>query len=112
MSENTAKILSRGLGIVQMPGRSYPGVVIQGDSLTLIFSKLMHSATALKKLGADDETLAITLEAVQNVGGMLVYYQEVCAEAGYVGTYQPLKDSQYLELIREYDRITNDDPPS
>jgi len=43
--------------IVRPPGRAFPGVVIQGDSLSLLARAALRVLATLKEAGADEETL-------------------------------------------------------
>ncbi len=57
MSETTAELLSppSNYCVVQLPGRKYPGVVCQGDSLSAISSRLGVIDARLKAIGLDYE---------------------------------------------------------
>jgi len=66
--------------VLQTPGRRYPGVVIQGDSLGGIVGEL-HGA--IQFFDSDrDEALGCLQNAYDNLKSRLDQYHEVCRENG------------------------------
>jgi len=68
--------------IVRPPGRAYPGVVIQGDSLSLLARAALRVLATLKEAGADEETLEAAGLLASGLGGRLLHYQDVLARHG------------------------------
>lgn len=63
-------------GIVRMPGRNFPGCVIQGDSLSILcsFARSIHQ----RVVALDDEELSgDTAEMLDLLEGRLKHYEEV-----------------------------------
>lgn len=67
--------------VVQMPGRSYPGVVVQGDSLHILVSELREMQQLLQARDYDElkDALADVRERLEDA---LHGYEAVCAERG------------------------------
>lgn len=55
--------------IVRVPGRSFPGVVIQGDSLSILHENAKTLSLRVQQLGVQDEEL---LYAAQELQGQLL----------------------------------------
>ena len=67
--------------VVQLPGRKFPGVVFQGDSLRILVSNLRQMCQEAAKhqddeLNAGFESLLVTLESVMG------HYESVCQSRG------------------------------
>jgi len=76
----TAKLLTRpvNFAVVQLPGRQYPGVVVQGDSLTGLVNQLDRMKASLA--AGDLEELAAEIEDMSELlTGVLNSYKSVCA---------------------------------
>jgi hypothetical protein len=78
-----AQVLSDGgnWSIVQLPERKFPGVVVQGDSLSILVAELASALAALQAgntVGAEDE-LAATLDQLSAVKR---HYEAVLGEHG------------------------------
>jgi len=76
-----AKMLSPSVnyGVVQMPGRQFPGVVVQGDSLNEIVQNLKRAKVAFSA-GDLDEALACLDLVINPLEGALTGYERVCAQ--------------------------------
>lgn len=68
-------------GIVRMPDRSFPGCVIQGDSLAILFeaARECHQRAALTGDSELTEELAALVEALDD---RLRHYEQVLADHG------------------------------
>ena len=77
MSQDVATILSHvsNIGIVQLPGRRYPGVVVQGDSLHIMLGQAIEVARELKRLGSE-EAYFKALDMVSKLRGQRMFYEE------------------------------------
>jgi hypothetical protein len=67
--------------IVRMPGRNYPGCVIQGDSLNI----LLNTAKRAHKLAAStgiEDLIDETEELVANLSDRLDYYEAILKTHG------------------------------
>jgi len=78
-----AKLLSSpaNFAVVQLPGRKFPGVVFQGDSLKILsreIEKLKRDVSVYKNIeieaGLDD--------IAERISGALKHYEKVCADRG------------------------------
>jgi hypothetical protein len=88
MSES-AELLSRAMNyaVVQLPGRKFPGVVVQGDSLRSLVGRL-HALRLLAE-SHDDEELSIGLADVHDILLQAsLHYERVCQERGIALPYE------------------------
>lgn len=67
--------------IVRMPGRSFPGCVIQGDSLSILLHRA-EEVLELAKRSADHELIESAQEIVDSLQGRLDHYAQVLTEHG------------------------------
>jgi hypothetical protein len=68
--------------VVQLPGRKFPGVVVQGDTLHGLVNEVDGLVRLLRSNEVDDEILA-TLELIsEKLTGAMNHYEHVCAEHG------------------------------
>lgn len=74
--QQIAKILSQASnsGVVQMPGRKFPGIVIQGDSLFNLF-KQVHYCLQQAKQNQDEEAYYEILMLAETLQGQLLNYE-------------------------------------
>jgi hypothetical protein len=82
--DKCAKLLTpaHNFAVVQLPGRQYPGVVVQGDSLTILINRLRDAKGALQA-GRSDEALAmLTDELDETLKPIQALYERVLAEHG------------------------------
>jgi hypothetical protein len=79
----TAEILSHASnsGIVQMPGRKFPGIVIQGDSLSNLFEQVC-CCLKLAKQHQDEDAYYKILMLAKMLQGHLVNYEKKLTELG------------------------------
>ena len=80
METKTVEIYSEAsnFAIVRVPGRRFPGCVIQGDSLSIL---LAHAKIVLEKVrGSNDEDLLSSAEElVESLQSRLDHYERVLA---------------------------------
>jgi type VI protein secretion system component VasF len=83
MPSDTAQILSHipNSGIVQLPGRRFPGIVIQGDTLSNLFDSAQFLLAEFKRL-RDEERYYETLMFAEQLQAQLVHYEEVLQAQG------------------------------
>jgi hypothetical protein len=77
MSSDTAQILSHvpNSGIVQLPGRRFPGIVMQGDTLSNVFESSRFLLGEFKRL-RDEERYYETLMFAEQLQAQLLHYEE------------------------------------
>jgi hypothetical protein len=93
-------------GVVRMPGRAYPGCVVQGDSLATLFRTARRVAYLVKDTGAAEAELLGDLEDLcrsLSLLDRLLHYQEVLRQEGF--------DLPYVWPVSEEDavRLTPDE---
>jgi hypothetical protein len=89
------KLLSNQVNspVIQLPYRNYPGVLIQGDSLFILYSRAESLRDMLKQnqpeqlsdeelLTAEDTPLDLANELVDLLAGYVVNYRSACKEHG------------------------------
>jgi hypothetical protein len=89
--------------VVRMPGRRFPGAVVQGDSLSILCAEARDISQRLKDLGTtDEELLSAAQEHQEKLLGRLLHYQEVLAAHGIELPYSsPAASSDLVVLVRE-----------
>ena len=68
--------------IVRMPGRAFPGIVVQGDTLSTWRQRLADIAAALRTDPADGETLDELDYFVSEMSELLGRYEDLLAAHG------------------------------
>ena len=68
-------------GIVRLPERKFPGVVIQGDSLSILYGDLM-SAVENAEGRVSEEAFLTMLESAQSVEAHLLSYESTLRSHG------------------------------
>jgi len=83
MTDLTAPILAEvpNSGIVQLPGRRFPGVVVQGDSLSSMFDELA-SALRHAKQRRDAEAYYATFAVASRLQELLAAYENTLGAIG------------------------------
>ena len=78
--DDTAKLLTppHNYAVVHLPGRHFPGVVVQGDSLSIIVS-LLQKAKSEEDPNERTELIGDVLEMLEP---SLEHYKTVCRAAG------------------------------
>ena len=92
-----------GNAIVRIPGRRFPGAVLQGDSLSILHANAKDLSSRLKELGVQDEELLCGAQELQEqLLGRLLHYQQVLAahemELPYAGA---VGSSDLVRLVPE-----------
>jgi hypothetical protein len=78
------------LAMVRMPGRKFPGMVIQGDSLNIL-CRLATSILSKAKVTGDMELIDEASELNDLLAGRLKLYESVLQEHGIKLPYNPAK---------------------
>jgi hypothetical protein len=67
--------------VVQLPGRRFPGVVFQGDSLHTLYLQIGNARKRASK--GDDEELQIELDEIfQTLSEVVDHYERTCERNG------------------------------
>lgn len=82
MSESI-ELLSRpaNYAVVQLPGRKFPGVVFQGDSLHSLLQSITELCQLTEKYG-DDGVAASLAELSESLSEVVQLYEKVCSDRG------------------------------
>ena len=88
-----------------MPGRQFPGSVIQGDSLSILCAEAKEISARLKQAScADEELLYLAQEHQEKLLERLLHYQGVLAEHQISLPYSaPVESSDLVALVPEGD---------
>jgi hypothetical protein len=79
----SAKILETGANgaVVQLPERKYPGIVVQGDSLSILVSDVEELRESIAK--KDEAEVAASLGSIErHLKERLEFYESVLAKHG------------------------------
>ncbi|WP_410623280.1 DUF6959 family protein [Amycolatopsis sp. cmx-8-4] len=82
MNDNTAKVHGRhgNYALVQLLGRSYPGLLVQGDSLKQV-GDIADELAELREQGRDGEFDEALNEIVEVIKGLTYSYESMMREA-------------------------------
>lgn len=82
MSE-VAEILSKptNYAVVQLPGRAFPGVVFQGDSLNSLTTRVAE-LRSLSEMAHEEEITAGLTEMFEQLSEVVAHYESVCRARG------------------------------
>jgi hypothetical protein len=96
--QQTAKILSQtsNSGIVQMPGRKFPAIVIQGDSLFNLLEQVRCCLQQAKQ-HQDEEAYYEILMLAETMQGQLLNYETTLSKLGLEYPYFPSIQEQLIE---------------
>ena len=99
MTDLSAPILAEvpNSGIVQLPGRRFPGVVVQGDSLSSMFDEL-SSALGHAKDRRDEEAYYATFAVASQLQDLLAAYENTL---GAIGSSLPYSASIKTRQVRD-----------
>src|SRR5690349_3003999 len=86
--------------IVQLPGRKFPGIVIQGDTLSNLFEGARCLLAQHRQL-QDEEQYYETLDIAEALQAQLLHYEQTLAEHGFRLPYT-IPISQRL-VINDFD---------
>jgi hypothetical protein len=80
MSHGQADLLTpaTNFAIVQLPGRQFPGVVFQGDSLNILAGEIAEIRRLIKNGDEPEELEGVLDEVSERLESILVRYKEVC----------------------------------
>jgi hypothetical protein len=89
--------------VVRVPGRQFPGSVIQGDSLSILCDDSKDLSLRLQHLGiTDEEALSLAQGLQEQLLGRLVHYQQVLAAHNVALPYSaPVSESDLVALVAE-----------
>lgn len=81
--DGIAKLLTdpTNYAVVQLPGRQFPGVVFQGDSIHALIGQIQNALAAAQK-HADDELNAELEDALELLSGVQNKLKLVCEREG------------------------------
>lgn len=84
MERVAAEILSRAgnWAVVQMPGRNFPGLHMQGDTFAALRTRLAAAARQIRREPADPDALDELDSAVEEMDAVLSFYERVLSERG------------------------------
>ncbi len=107
MREEKLEVFSEAsnLAIVRPPGRKFPGVVIQGDSLSNLCSCAIEVARRLPDLGVKDEAvLGAAEELVEGLVARMLHYQDILDQHGIALPYsKKFSGDDMLKLLPDDD---------
>lgn len=84
--------------VVRTPGRNYPGVVVQGDSLAVLCDLANRVALALREQGLSEDAQQDAQDVLDALVARLLHYQNVLAERGIPLPYGgPRRRSDFVE---------------
>jgi hypothetical protein len=109
MEELTLEVYSTrtNCAVVRPPGRRFPGVVIQGDSLSILCGEVNQIAIALRASNVDDEARAVMQEVLDRLVTWLLHYQEVLQQHGLQLPYgEPRSRSDFATIY-----VDEEEPP-
>ncbi|MFE9191150.1 DUF6959 family protein [Micromonospora sp. NPDC007208] len=84
MSQDQAQVLSRGtnFAVVQLSGRAFPGIHLQGDTFAALLVQLADAARLLRRDPADRAVLDELDDAVGELERFLGFYEATLSERG------------------------------
>jgi len=87
-------------GIVHMPGRRFPAIAIQGDSLSTMLITAIESMEKAKEL-KDEELYYGNLELAERLRDHLTQYEEILEKEGFEKPYS--LTAKNLELVDDFE---------
>ncbi|MGC4881008.1 DUF6959 family protein [Micromonospora sp. DT43] len=84
MSQDQAQVLSRGtnFAVVQLSGRAFPGIHLQGDTFAALLVQLADAARLLRRDSGDRAVLDELDDAVAELERFLGFYEATLSERG------------------------------
>ncbi|MEU1688894.1 hypothetical protein [Micromonospora sp. NPDC005707] len=84
MSQEQAQVLSRGTNcaVVELAGRAFPGLHLQGDTFAALWIQLADAARTLREDPGNGEALDDLDYAIQEAQGFLGFYEATLSEQG------------------------------
>ena len=100
MTTDEPKLLSHipNSGVVHLPGRRFPGIVMQGDTLSSVLESARYLLGEFKRL-RDEERYFEVLAFAEQLQGQLLHYEDTLKQHG--------MDLPYIDSIRN--RLISDD---
>ncbi len=74
--------------VVQLPGRQYPGVVFQGDTLNAFEQRLRRIIGQIRGQVGDDELFELE-ELCNELAEVRSDYELILAQTGFLASYKP-----------------------
>ena len=87
-------------GIVHMPGRRFPAVAIQGDSLSSMLSTAMELMEKGKRY-QDEDLYYGSLELAERLRDHLAHYEEVLEKEGFEKPYS--LTAKKIEIVDDFE---------
>lgn len=80
----SASILSHisNSGIVHLPGRRFPGIAIQGDTLSALYDSTLYLLTQFREQNAEEEYYEV-LPIAEQLHAHLLHYEKTLKEHGF-----------------------------
>src|SRR5947208_15384020 len=82
------------IAVIRVPGRRIPGVVVQGDSLSILVADAEALAAVTQ---ATPEVHELAQDLAHEMSRILAYYSEALAEHGIALPYTPTATAQRTE---------------
>ena len=84
MKQVEVQVLARNgnWAVVQLPGREFPGIHIQGDTFAALRMRLADVARSLRDAPGNVDGLDELDDAVQEIAAMLAFYEGVLSKWG------------------------------
>lgn len=100
MESKSLEVYSEAInsGIVRMPDRQFPGVVIQGDSLAILYMEALDLVEALSK-DRNSEAFATAVMMAERLEGHLDHYVSVIKKAGFRVPFAERPDLRVANFI-------------
>jgi hypothetical protein len=73
--------------VVHLPGRTFPGLHVQGDTFAALRTQLAGAVRMLRGDPADPDALDDLDGVVEDMDAMLAFYEQVVAEHGFNRPY-------------------------
>ena len=87
-------------GIVHMPGRRFPAIAIQGDTLSSMLSKAMEMLEKGKKY-KDEDLYYSALYLAKQLRGQLAHYEEILESEGFERPYTMV--ARKLNIVDDFE---------
>ena len=87
--------------VIKPPGRQFPGIVVQGDSLSILSAEARELSERLQQLGIQDEELLCLAQGLQEqLLERQLHYQQVLSAHGVALPYsKPANASDLVILV-------------
>ncbi|MBQ0994800.1 hypothetical protein KBX08_32605 [Micromonospora sp. H61] len=84
MNQEQAQVLSRGTNcsVVQLAGRAFPGIHLQGDTFAALLKQLAEAARLLRHDPGDRAALDDLDDAVEEAERFLAFYEATLSQRG------------------------------